>query len=55
MGMGRRVHRRIAEDIAEDIIDELQPGAQAFRRRLEHTFVRVGEAPDGTVGAWPQP
>ena len=43
-----RVWRRVRRWIAENVIEQAQPGAQSPRRRLEHMFVRVGEASDGT-------
>ena len=49
MGMGRRFDQRISEDVVEGVVDELEPGAQAVRRRLEHMFVRLRQAPDGTA------
>lgn len=52
MGMGLlRVCRRISEHVVERAVDELQPGAEAVRGRLEHMFVRVWQPPDGTATA----
>jgi len=51
MGMGGEalvVGARLSWVVAEDIVEPAQPGAEALFGRLEHMFVSLGQASDGT-------
>ena len=48
-----RLEARVSRGLVADkhVVDEVQPGVQTLRTRLEHMFEKVAARPDGTVSS----